>query len=152
LILKGYYGKGIYYFRIFTASNILFLLAMSTKRSRNTLLPNWRDNDSSPQTCTESESSKSNWYLETKGVPVDNKKVLHVHERTQKARLRQYDHGTSSANIYSNPEDSEEHSMLPGMSAARKTAIKYVFCQIYKSPPKDEWADCDVINDIMARY
>ena len=45
--------------------------------------------------------------------------------------------------------DSDFQTMAPGISALRAKAIEFLFVHIYKSPPKTEWRQLNLLPTIM---
>jgi hypothetical protein len=45
----------------------------------------------------------------------------------------------------------ETTKLEPGMTSARATAIKYLFINVFHSPPEEKWASMHLVSDIRKR-
>jgi hypothetical protein len=116
---------------------------MSTfkKRNRNPLLPMVHE-------TRQNVDRKPSYFLETRATEVTTQKTLHQYAKNHTALESQYNYGPTPSVLF----EPEQSPLLPGMSGERRHAIKYLFCQVFGSPPRDNWADWDVIGEIILRY
>jgi hypothetical protein len=139
----------IYMSSKYLAPNIFdFIFGMHPKRNRNPLASNYRESLSSSK---KPKNESSSYYLKTKARGADLETIVSVSQRTVKARVGQYEVGPSPHSLHLNAEPPEQHALQPGMAEERRHAVKYLFCQVFGSPPKDTWAAYDVIWEIMSR-
>jgi hypothetical protein len=119
---------------------------MGPKRIRDPLVPNCRDN---PPKSTQRSNQKGNYYLETKAVEDSVDKRLAWQRRTQTARDSLYNSVIPPSEFCINPDP---RPLQPGMMVDRRIAVRYLFCQVFGSPPKEYWKEFDLILEIMTRY